>query len=103
MSLEKSLKRISLWGKVFGIILIIAGVLYLPFFLVGLLYIFPGYFLYKAGDAAGKALQKIEDEESKEDILHFFAKFLFSQVIVAGVSIVLFIIFFFLMFVVGMA
>ncbi|QQK77654.1 hypothetical protein HUG15_20080 [Salicibibacter cibarius] len=70
---EKHLKRIHVWGRVLGIIMIISGSLYalvgLPSFLIGaapgVLMVIMGVFIFKTSTSAQKAM------ESKD--IHVFA------------------------------
>ncbi|MET3576861.1 DUF5362 family protein [Bhargavaea ullalensis] len=92
---QKGLQRIATWGKVMGIIMMIAGALSaiggLFYFIVGAIpgaiSVFLGWLIYKTGDAAA-AIRRGGDSRALSDLLHHYGLFLFISFIMAVVSVV---------------
>lgn len=91
---EKTMKRISSWGRVLGVIMMITGALSalsgLLFFVVGAIpgafSAFMGYLIFKTGKSAQQFLET-ESEESIYELLDEYAKYLFVQGILLIVTV----------------
>lgn len=96
-----SLKRISTWGKILGVLMMIFGGIYallgLFAFIVGaipgLVSAFMGYLLFKSGQAAEQFLQN-QTEQALSDLIDNYAKFLLIQGILMIVSVVIVVLYF---------
>lgn len=95
---KQTMKRISTWGKVLGIISMISGgisaVIGMFAFVIGaipgVITVIIGYYLYKTGKSAAEYLLS-EDESSIENLLESYAKYLFIQgiLLIVGLALVI--------------
>lgn len=91
----KTIKRISTWGKIVGIISMIFGILSalggLFLFIVGaipgLISTYLGYLIYKTGRAAGEYLEQ-ESDEAIVEMLEAYSKYLLVSGILVIISLV---------------
>lgn len=92
----ESLKRISTWGKILGILMMIAGGLsalsgifaFVIGAIPGLVTTFMGYLLFKTGKDAQEFLES-QSEESIASLLDNYAKYLFLNGILLIITLVL--------------
>ena len=94
----QSLKRISTWGKILGILMMIAGGLsalsglfaFVVGAIPGLVTVFMGYLLFKTGKDAQNFLET-QSEEDIASLLDNYAKYLFVNgiLLIVTVAIVL--------------
>lgn len=92
---EQTMRRISLWGKVLGILMMITGVLsalggifaFVVGAIPGLVTAFMGYLLFKTGKDAGAFLES-NSEEALGSLLDNYAKYLLINGILLIVSFV---------------
>lgn len=93
--MEKSLKRVSKYGKIMGILMMISGgisaltaIMTVIGAIPGALTVWVGYLLFQSGKQADEYL-KTAAVESKEQIVKSFSTFLYVQGILSIVSIAL--------------
>ncbi len=96
----KTMKRISTWGKVLGVVMMIFGGIYailgLFAFVVGAIpgavTSYMGYLIFKTGKAAQNFIES-QSEESIANLLDGYAKFLLTHGILLIVSLVILVLF----------
>lgn len=95
--LKKHLNRVSTWGKTYGIIMIICGILsaIIGVFsfgigsIPGLITIYLGYTIYKTGTYASDLLASEGDPMYYEEFMKEYGRYLLANVIYMLVSIIL--------------
>lgn len=93
---NKDLKRIALWGKIMGILMMISGAfsaigglfVFIIGAIPGVISIILGYYQFKTGDSAKRFIET-EREEDIASIIQYYGKFLFLQAIMMLVGIVI--------------
>lgn len=95
MKMEKNLKRVSRYGKLMGVIMMVSGLLSaVPGLMTivgaipGLVSIWLGYLMFKSGKEADEYM-KHQTDEHKEKILVNFSTFVFTQAILMIVGLAL--------------